>query len=344
VDGSEPAAFDPARLESFVGRRVDDKYRVEALIGRGGMGAVYRAVNERIGRAVALKVLYEGHERGSESEQRFLREARIAGSLGHPNIVEIFDLGHLENGTPYQVMELLEGQTLAERIRHEGALPEAEALDVAEQVLSALEAAHARGVIHRDLKPENVVLVSRPGGDLAKLLDFGASKVRGETHSLTLTGMVVGTPYYLSPEQASGDRDLDQRIDLWAMGVLMYESLTGVLPFNADTYERLLEKIRTHRPVPPSLFQARLTPAVEALILAALSPSREERPASASAMLAALREARASAPARPPPTPEIEDDPTVRDARSFGEAPTELGRAVPEELRALVRDDEGEPR
>lgn len=341
VDGSEPAIFDPVRLEAFVGRRVEDKYRIEALIGRGGMGAVYRAVNERVGRAVALKVLYRGYERGSESEQRFLREAHVAGSLGHPNIVEVFDLGHLEDGKPFQVMELLEGRSLADRIRHEGALPEAETLDVAEQILSALEAAHARGIIHRDLKPENVVLVPRVGGDVAKLLDFGASKVAEETHSLTMTGVVVGTPYYLSPEQARGDRDLDHRIDLWAMGVLLYESLTGVLPFNADSYERLLEKIRSHRPVPPSCFQARMTPAVEELILTALSPSRDDRPATASAMLEALREARKSA--LPPLAPvENADDDTVRDVRTFAEAPTELGRPVPEQLRSRLPDDEGE--
>jgi serine/threonine-protein kinase len=290
---AEDGALDPEDLEAFVGKVVEGKYRIEALVGRGGMGAVFRAENVRIGKAVALKIMHRGYATGSESEQRFLREARVAGSLGHPNIVEVFDLGHTDDGKPFQVMELLEGQTLAERIRTEGALPEREALDFAEEVLSALEAAHDRGVVHRDLKPENVFLTERGDRTTAKLLDFGVSKSLGEhTQSLTLTGVVVGTPYYLSPEQARGERDVDHRVDIWAMGVLMYEALTGVLPFTAKSYDKLLTKILTQKPALPSRFQPRLTPAVEALILRALSPDRRERFRSATEMLAALRAAR----------------------------------------------------
>jgi len=289
----EDGSLDPEDLEGFVGKVVEGKYRVDALIGRGGMGAVFRAENVRIGKPVALKILHRGYAAGSESEQRFLREARVAGSLGHPNIVEVFDLGHTDDGKPFQVMELLEGQTLAERIRTEGALPEHEALDFAEEVLSALEAAHDRGVVHRDLKPDNVFLAERGDRTTAKLLDFGVSKSLGEhTQSLTLTGVVVGTPYYLSPEQARGQRDVDHRVDIWAMGVLMYEAVTGVLPFSAKSYDKLLTKILTQAPVPPSRFQARLTPAIEALILRALAADRRERFRSATEMLAALRRAR----------------------------------------------------
>lgn len=293
VEGGQDLS--PAALDTFVGRVVEGKYKIQEMIGRGGMGAVFRAENLRIGKAVALKVLYRGYNPGSEAERRFLREARVAGSLGHPNIVEVFDLGHLDDGAPFQVMELLEGQSLAQRIQAEGALPEAEALAIGEQVLSALEAAHESGVIHRDLKPENVFLVDRRGETVAKLLDFGVSKSVGEqTQSITMTGVVVGTPYYLSPEQARGGRDVDHRSDLWAMGVLLYEALTGVLPFNAESYEKLLVKIFQNRPVPPSRFQARLSPAVEALILRALSRDPADRPQSARAMLDELREAKAS--------------------------------------------------
>ena len=287
------AALDPAQLDSFIGQVVEDKYRIEALIGRGGMGAVFRAVNERIRKPVALKILYRGWDRGSESERRFLREARVASSLGHPNIVEVFDLGHLDDGKPFQVMELLEGQSLAQRIQSEGALSEEEALDIAEQILSALEAAHERGVIHRDLKPENVFLVERRGVTVAKLLDFGVSKmIEDQTLSITVTGVVVGTPYYLSPEQARGERDIDHRVDLWAMGVLLYECLTGVLPFNADNYEQLLRKILTSRPLAPSRFQPRINPSVEATVMRALSADRNERPRSAAAMLEMIRRAK----------------------------------------------------
>jgi serine/threonine-protein kinase len=287
--------LDPQDLQSFVGKTVEGKYRIDALIGQGGMGAVYRAENTRIGKPVALKVLSRGYTPGSDSERRFLREARVAGSLGHPNIVEVFDLGNLDDGKPFQVMELLEGQSLAERIRNEGALPEREALEFCDQVLSALEAAHDRGVIHRDLKPENVFLAQRGDTTIAKLLDFGVSKSLTEhTLSLTMTGAVVGTPYYLSPEQARGDRNIDHRVDLWAMGVLMYETLTGVLPFSASNYNQLMAKILSTRPVPPTRFQPRITPAVEAIIMKAMAFAAEDRFASASEMRAALRAARAT--------------------------------------------------
>ncbi|HHH29213.1 MAG TPA: serine/threonine protein kinase [Polyangiaceae bacterium] len=289
------AGLDPAQLEGFIGKLVEGKYRIEKLIGRGGMGAVFRAVNERIRKPVALKILYRGWDSGSESERRFMREARVASSLGHPNIVEVFDLGHLDDGKPFQVMELLEGQSLAQRIQTEGAIAQEDAVDISEQILSALEAAHERGVIHRDLKPENVYLVERRGVTIAKLLDFGVSKmISDQTMSLTMTGVVVGTPYYLSPEQARGDRDIDHRVDLWSMGVLMYESLTGVLPFNADDYEQLLRKILQSRPVPPSRFRPRLNPSLEAVVMRALSSDRDERPSSAGAMLDLLRQAKAA--------------------------------------------------
>ena len=347
--------LDPAQLDSFIGQLVEGKYRIEKLIGRGGMGAVFRAVNERIRKPVALKILYRGWDQGSESERRFLREARVASSLGHPNIVEVFDLGHLDDGKPFQVMELLEGQSLAQRIQNEGALPEEDALDISEQILSALEAAHERGVIHRDLKPENVFLIERRGVTIAKLLDFGVSKMIGgdQTLSLTVTGVVVGTPYYLSPEQARGDRDIDHRVDLWSMGVLMYESLTGVLPFNADNYEQLLRKILTSRPVPPSKFQARMNPSVEAVVLRALSSSRSDRPSSAGAMLDLLRQAkddvrRSKRPPRGFGSP-VDFGETLQDQRTpitfedleltLGavEDPTEVSDSfVDEELRVLI--------
>lgn len=291
VQAEGSADMDPSELHTLVGRVVGGKYRIEALIGRGGMGAVYRAVNEPIRKAVALKILYRGFDQ-HDAEPRFLREARVASSLGHPNIVEVFDLGHLDDGKPFQVMELLEGVSLAGRIEKEGALPEAEVIAIAEQILSALAAAHARGIIHRDLKPENIFLVERRGRMVAKLLDFGVSKSLTEhTSTLTMTGAVVGTPFYLSPEQATARRDIDQRADLWAMGVLLYEAVTGVLPFNARNYQDLLRKILGQRPVPPSKFQPRINPAFEALILRALRVDREERPSSANGMLDLLREA-----------------------------------------------------
>ncbi len=296
-----PRAFEPTSPEhaadlSLIGRLLEDKYLVKELLGRGGMGAVYRAENQRIGKHVAIKMLLRGHDAGSSSMKRFHREARLMGSLGHPNIVEIYDLGTLESGVPFQVMELLEGQSLAQRIQIEGGLPIDETLTIAEDVLSALDAAHARGIVHRDLKPDNVFLARREGGrTVTKLLDFGISKTIGdETLSLTKTGMVVGTPYYLAPEQARGD-DVDQRIDVWAMGVLLYEALTGTLPFHAENYNKLIVRILTTRPDAPSKRRAALSPALEAVILRALSHERDERYADAGEMLAALQAARTGA-------------------------------------------------
>lgn len=324
---AEDGPLEPEDLEALVGQVLEDKYRIVALIGRGGMGAVFRAENLRIGKAVALNVLHRGHAPGSDREQRFLREARVAGSIGHPNIVEVFDLGQTTDGKLFQVMELLEGQTLADRIRTEGALPEREVLDIAEEVLSALEAAHDRGIVHRDLKPENVFLAERGDATVAKLLDFGVSKSLGEhTLSLTLPGVVLGTPYYLAPEQARGDRDVDHRADLWAMGVLLYEALTGALPFDAKSYEQLVAKILAAEPAPPSRYQPRLTRAVEAVILRALSLDRGDRFPSATSMLAAVRTARrAAALEQRFPTFDLDGqgDVTVRQD-TFPDDPTEV--------------------
>jgi serine/threonine-protein kinase len=292
---------------SFVGRMLEDKYLVKELIGRGGMGAVYRAENQRIGKQVAIKILHRGHDSGSSSSKRLYREARLMGSLGHPNIVDIYDLGALENGAPFQVMELLEGESLAARIHLEGGLPIDESLAIAEDVLSALDAAHARGIVHRDLKPDNVFLAHKDGRAVTKLLDFGISKTIGdETLSLTKTGMVVGTPFYLAPEQARGE-DVDQRIDVWAMGVLLYEMLTGVTPFHAENYNKLIVRILTTRPEPPTKRRPALSPTVEQVILTALAHEREHRYRDAGAMLEALRAARAGARVPVTYTPPVDE-------------------------------------
>ena len=291
---AEGEAPEPADL---VGRTIDGKYRIDALLGKGGMGAVFRAENTRIGKPVAIKILVRAYERGSESERRFSREARIVGSLGHPNIVEIFDLGALEDGAPYQVMELLEGRTLAERIRREGALEVDEALDVADQVLSALGAAHQRGIVHRDLKPDNVFLATRGGVPVVKLLDFGISKNlarEDETLSLTRPGAVVGTPYYLSPEQAKGD-PIDHRADIWSMGVVLYETLTGALPFQAENYNRLMMQILTTRPRPLRERRASIPEDVEAFVLRALAFDAAGRFQGAAEMRRAIRALRGRA-------------------------------------------------
>jgi serine/threonine protein kinase len=319
-ESSSMPAVDP---RAMVGQTVERKYKIEALIGQGGMGAVYRAENVRLGKHVAIKILMRGYARGGEHERRFLREARIAGSIGHPNIVEVFDLGTLENGAPFQVMELLEGQTLASRIKIEGALPIDEVLEIAEQVLSALAAAHERGIVHRDLKPENVFLQVRPRA-ITKLLDFGVSKslLGDQTLSITKTGMIVGTPYYLAPEQARAERTMDHRVDVWGMGVVLYEALTGWLPFRADEYEALIRKILQNDPIPLTTLRPAVSYEVEALVMRALAFDPDDRYQTAADMLKAIRRARGMP----------SDRPVFRDGREARDSlPTETWSTDPED-------------
>jgi serine/threonine-protein kinase len=228
---------------------IDGKYRIVRLIGEGGMGAVYEAENMRIHRKVAIKVLHSGVAQTGEAVSRFEREAQAAGRIGSEHIVEVLDLGNLPSGDRYMVMEFMDGDSLSGRIRARGRLTPQEAYPILHQLLEALSAAHGAGIIHRDLKPDNVYLLKSRGGkaDFVKLLDFGISKfnqMSGDSgFSMTRTGAVMGTPYYMAPEQAKGSRDLDHRVDLYAAGVILYESVTGEVPFNADTFNELLFKI-----------------------------------------------------------------------------------------------------
>jgi len=228
---------------------IDGKYRIVRLIGEGGMGAVYEAENTRIHRKVAIKVLHSGVAQTGEAVSRFEREAQAAGRIGSEHIVEVLDLGNLPSGDRYMVMEFMDGDSLSGRIRARTRLTPNEAYPVMHQLLEALAAAHSAGIIHRDLKPDNVYLLKSRGGkaDFVKLLDFGISKfnqLSGDSgFSMTRTGAVMGTPYYMAPEQAKGARDLDHRVDLYAAGVILYEAITGEVPFNADTFNELLFKI-----------------------------------------------------------------------------------------------------
>jgi eukaryotic-like serine/threonine-protein kinase len=236
---------------------IDGKYRIVRLIGEGGMGAVYEAENMRIHRKVAIKVLHAGVAQTGEAVSRFEREAQAAGRIGSEHIVEVLDLGNLPSGDRYMVMEFMDGDALSGRIRTRVRLTPSEIYPIMHQLLEALAAAHGAGIIHRDLKPDNVYLLKSRGGkaDFVKLLDFGISKfnqLSGDSgFSMTRTGAVMGTPYYMAPEQAKGARDLDHRVDLYAAGVILYEAITGEVPFNADTFNELLFKIvlETAKPV-----------------------------------------------------------------------------------------------
>jgi serine/threonine-protein kinase len=282
---------------ALIGQVVDGKYKVRAVLGEGGMGAVFEVEHSAIGRVVAMKVLHPAQAGKKVAVKRFHQEARAAGGIGHPNICEVFDFGTLGDGSPYLVMERLKGETLASRIANEGGLPFLDVVDVVMQVLSGLAAAHERGILHRDIKPENVFLAERAGYPaIAKLLDFGVSKIIpgaavgewDDETDLTKTGMVMGTPYYMSPEQARGDRNLDGRVDLYACGVMLYESLTGQRPFIAKNYNSLLVQILQGGASPPRSLRASIPTALEAVVVRAMAKNRDDRYQSAADFSRAL--------------------------------------------------------
>jgi serine/threonine-protein kinase len=266
------------------------------------MGEVYEGEHLALGRLVAIKVVHPEVASDRGAVARLEHEARVAAMVAHPNVCEVFDIGRLEDGSPFVVMERLQGRTLADRMAGGVLVPWSELRDVSMQVLSALSVAHDKGVIHRDLKPENVFLSERAGiGPLAKVLDFGIAKAAGfddPALSVTGAGAVVGTPYYMSPEQARGDRALDGRVDLWAVGVMLYEAVTGRRPFDAKNYNALLVQILTARHVPVRSLRPDAPPGLAELIDKALSKACDDRPRTGLELVAALRRVDAAAQAR----------------------------------------------
>ncbi len=245
---------------SLIGKSIGN-YQIKAKLGEGGMGAVYLGEHPLIGKRVAVKVLLEELASKEDIVQRFFTEAKSVNDIGHPNIVDIVDFGkmRLDPGAPetvYFVMEFLDGESLAARLRRTG-LSVLETLHVMKQCCGALAASHAKGIVHRDLKPENIYLCTR-GSDknFVKILDFGIAKLTGDggmgqTHK-TRTGLVIGTPAYMSPEQCEGKGHIDHRSDIYSIGVVMYELLTGRVPFPGDGFGEILVAHLTKTPDPPS--------------------------------------------------------------------------------------------
>lgn len=254
------APWDPkAGHESLLGTVIEGRYKVHRVLGGGGMAAVFDGEQTTNGRPVAIKVLPFQMVQNRESLKRFFNEAKLTAALSDANICSIYDYGTLDDGRPYYVMERLRGQALGEQIKEQGVLALLDAVEIVMQVLSGLRAAHRRGIIHRDVKPANVFLHERADGRIqVKLLDFGVAKevnaLTGDsedTTQLTHTGCVMGTPFYLSPEQILGNRDIDARVDLWAVGVVLYECVAGKRPFTARNFPELASKIvyDAHRPM-----------------------------------------------------------------------------------------------
>ncbi|MEU1569155.1 protein kinase [Streptomyces mirabilis] len=291
-------------------RILAQRYELVEQLGRGGMGTVYRAVDRRLGRAVAVKTLSAELARQPQFLARFRREARAAAALNHPGIAIVHDAGEDSGGDsaePYLVMEYVKGRTLSEVVG-DGPMPVAQAVDVTGQVLEALEHSHRQDIVHRDIKPANVMLTR---GGTVKVLDFGIAKALSEAATrLTGTGVAVGTPAYLSPEQILGDES-DHRTDLYAVGCLLYELVTGRPPYTGESPFSVMHQHLTAEPVAPSCLRPELPTAMDAVILRALYKSREHRFADAAAMRASLAEAALVAAVSVSPTP-TEVDPAAR--------------------------------
>jgi eukaryotic-like serine/threonine-protein kinase len=267
----------PAVEPHFTGEVFQETYCLERLIGKGGMGVVYEASHRRLSRRFAVKLLYPELASNPDALARFEREAQITGRLGHPHIVEVVDFNRTRDGRPYIVMELLVGEDLAERLDRTGRRPLAEAVEIVRQTASALQAVHEIGVVHRDLKPHNIFLCHEEDGDRVKVVDFGVSKIPHPGRAMTQAGALVGTPFYMAPEQAQKQAEVDGRADIYALGAILYRTLTGRPPFEAESIPALLERI-IHDPLRPlRSLRPDIPERVAQVVERALSKNREDR-------------------------------------------------------------------
>lgn len=270
--------------DPLLGTTIQQRYRLDAIIGRGAMGMVYLATQELIDRQVAIKVLHSHLVSESESLKRFHQQAKAASRLHHPHIVTLYDYGIIPGGQPYIAMDLLKGQTLAELLEEKGTLPLSDLLPIFKQICEALADAHKHGVVHRDVKPDNIVLETREDGKYwVKVVDFGIAKLMrtaGETQPrITKTGAVCGSPAYMSPEQYQG-LDVDQASDIYSLGAVLFECLTGKLPFTSIDLVGLMSQHLTEAPPLLSNYQSGLPPSLEKMVNRALAKNPQDRQAS----------------------------------------------------------------
>jgi eukaryotic-like serine/threonine-protein kinase len=283
-------------VDPLLGRTLDEKYRLDERLGTGGMGTVYRATHLLIDRPVAIKVLNSRYVEDEAAQVRFRREARAAGRLQHANAVTVTDFGTTSDGLVYIVMELLEGQTLRDVLAREAPLDVARAVSIMLQISSAVAAAHDAGIIHRDLKPANIFIVKRKEAPpFVKVLDFGIAKLAADAlddddpQTLTQVGAMIGTPRYMSPEQCDG-RHLTPAADVYSLGIILYEMLTGTTPFNGTSPLAIAIKHSSHAPRPPREFVATIPVALEEVVLHTLEKKPEDRPQDAEAFRRELYE------------------------------------------------------
>nr|MDQ3037972.1 serine/threonine protein kinase [Myxococcota bacterium] len=281
-----------------IGMVLQDRYKIVRKLGEGGMGAVYEGEHVLIKRRVAIKCLHAHYANSPEIVARFHREALAATSIRHPNIVEVTDMGRFPDGAFFMVLEFLDGRDWAADLARGGAQSLAKVVHIMTQVCDALAAAHEKGIVHRDLKPENVFLSQRGDDpDFAKVLDFGISKMQdspgdpeaqAKSKGLTRTGMAMGTPYYMAPEQAQGKKDIDHRADIYALGVILFQSLSAQYPFDDESYPMLVVKICTQEAPPIARWRPDLPEPVQTLIARMLAKMPADRPSSCAEVKAAL--------------------------------------------------------
>jgi len=344
-------ATHPGTSRALSGAVLSRRWRLAQKLGEGGMGEVYAAEPTGGGPRVAVKVLRTEFLLEPEVLQRFLEEGRTCVRLVHPNIVRVLESAQAEDGSPYIVMELLEGVPLAAYTANGGRVPVAQAVPIMQGILAGLAAAHASGIVHRDLKPENVFLTRDAEGTfVAKLLDFGVAKVMdaaGGMGNRTRTGALLGTPAYMSPEQVRNAKDVDPRADLWSAGVLFYEMLTGRTAFDAPTEFARLAAVLTVEPEPAEVVDPRLAP-LAPFLARSLKKNRDERFATALDMARALA---AVAPGGKPrasvPSPPAERGSTTLAPRSRGTLASPAAARVVDPLPQVVvvgpRGSSGEP-
>ncbi|MET0795393.1 MAG: serine/threonine-protein kinase [Polyangiaceae bacterium] len=277
--------------EVYAGQILGGKYRVDRVLGAGGMGMVVAATHLHLDERIAIKFLLPEALANPEAVARFGREAKAAVKIRGEHVARVIDVGTFDNGAPYMVMEHLDGRDLSSLIHERGALPPSDAVDAILQACEALAEAHALGIVHRDLKPANLFMTRRPDGTPSvKVLDFGISKLTapGADHSMTKTTAIMGSPLYMSPEQMTASRHVDARTDIWALGVVLYELLTGRVPFRAETLPEICGLILTAAPAPVRDFSPGVPEGLQAVVLHCLQKDRERRFANVSQVAQAL--------------------------------------------------------
>jgi serine/threonine-protein kinase len=334
-----------------IGTTLDGKYRIEKILGIGGMGAVYAGTHTITGRRVAVKILHPEHATSADVMERFFREARTASEIKHPNVVDVLDMGtDPDDKTVFLVLELLEGESLARRLKRETKLHYAQAAEVLLPVMRALAFAHGRRVVHRDLKPDNIFIGAEPaGGTVTKLLDFGIAKALDRNESrMTQTGFVLGTPAYMSPEQAAGNPDdITPASDIWSMGVVWYECLTGEMPFEGNSPTATLIAIANGRYHHLRRRMPDLPLAIAHAVDKALAKDPARRHADMDAFIQSLQRALESPDERAvtEPSPSMLQPPeTPREHWSFGPPRAFAAQTSTERVVALTGDTEASQR